>query len=188
MKLRAAILFALTVLSLGLVVVVSPAEPAWACSCARADQADERAELIVVGTITEVTDNGVQLAVASVEKGSPPAGPTLRLRVGRSEASCGYDFRVGTRYRVNSTGGATGLCSGITAVRAPVQLSITPSAPAAEPTPVTAAPAPAQSPSRWWLATGAMLTVLAGGLVAVALTRRRTRASSYRTSGPATGL
>ncbi|MEH0934071.1 hypothetical protein [Micromonospora psammae] len=187
MKLRAAILFALTALSLGLVVVASPAKPAWACSCARADQADERADLIVVGTITNVTGTGVQLAVESVEKGSLGAGATIRLKGGRQEASCGYDFRVGIRYRVNSSDGATGLCAGITPAPAPAQLPNTPSAPGAAPTLVTAVPAPAQLPGRWWLATGAMLTVLAAGLVAVALQRRQARAGSQRTRGPATG-
>ncbi|ADU05776.1 hypothetical protein AB0N38_11990 [Micromonospora aurantiaca] len=173
MKLRAAILLALTALSLGLVVVASPAEPAWACSCARTG-ADERADLIVVGTITEVTDTGVQLAVESVEKGSLRAGATLRLRVGRQEESCGYDFRTGTRYRVNSRDGVTGLCAGITA--APAQVPTTPSAPAAAPTLVTALPAPAQVPGRLWLVGGAVLTVLAAGLVAVSMRRRRIEA------------
>ncbi|WP_262285838.1 hypothetical protein [Micromonospora sp. MA102] len=170
MKLRGTILFALVILSLGLVTAVSPAEPAWACSCAlRAEQQDERAERIVVGTVTQVTDNGVQLAVESVEKGSFGIGDTLGLRVSRGEASCGYDFRVGTRYRVNSINGTTGLCDGIR------QLSATPSAAAAVPTHVAAPSAPAQRPSPWWLAAGAMLAVLAAGLVAAALRRRRTR-------------
>lgn len=167
MKLRAAILLALTALSVGLAVVVSPAKPAWACRCAPADQADERAELIVIGTITEVTDTGVQLGVESVEKGSLGAGATLRLSVGRHESTCGYDFRAGTRYRVNSIDGVTGLCAGIR------QLPATSSAPVAAPTLVTAAPAPAQLPGRWWLAAGVTLTVLAAGLVTVALRRRR---------------
>ncbi|MER7333544.1 MULTISPECIES: hypothetical protein [unclassified Micromonospora] len=181
MKLRAAILVALTTLSLGLVVLVSPVQPAWACSCAlRPDQEDERADLIVIGTVTAVTDRVVQLAVESVEKGSR-SDATLRLAVSRGEASCGYDFRAGTRYRVNSVDGATGLCFGIR------QLPGAPSASAATPTPVVAAPAPVQWSGRWWFAIGAMLTVLAAGLVAVALWRHRTRAGSHRTRGPATG-
>ncbi|MGC4811399.1 hypothetical protein ACLQ29_12835 [Micromonospora sp. DT228] len=178
MKLRAAILSVLTALSLSLVVVALPAEPALACSCARAAEADERADLIIVGTITEVMDTGVQLAVASVEKGSLPAGPTLKLRVGRSEASCGYNFRVGTRYRVNSTGGATGLCSGIRVAPAPAQSRITPSASVPAPTPATAAPTLDQSSGRWF-ATGASLTILAAGIVVAVLRRRRTRATSH---------
>ncbi|MFF0150883.1 hypothetical protein [Micromonospora sp. NPDC005203] len=186
MKLRAAILSVLTALGLSLVVVALPAEPARACSCVRPAEADERADLIVVGTITEVMDNGVQLAVASVEKGSLPAGATLRLRVGRSESSCGYNFRVGTRYRVNSTGGATGLCSGVRTAPAPAQSQITPSASVAAPTPVTAAPTLDQSSGRWF-ATGATLTILAAGVVVAVLRRRRTRANIHRGTGPAAG-
>lgn len=167
MKLRAAILFALAIL--GLAVAVSPGEPAWACSCGlRSDQQDERAERIVVGTVTQVTDTTVQLTVESVEKGNFRTGDSLRLRVSRGEARCGYDFRVGTRYRVNSINGATGLCDGIR------QVSDTPSAVSAVPTHVSALPAPAHTPSRWWLAGGAMLVALAAGLVAAALRRRRT--------------
>jgi hypothetical protein len=166
MKLRATILLALTALGLGLVVLVAPAEPARACSCVRDDRAGRWADLIVVGTITEVTDTAVRLAVESVEKGSLGAGTTLRLRVGRHEASCGYDFRAGTRYRVNSTDGGTGLCNGIR------ELPAMPSVPPTAPTPLAAAPGP--SPGRWWPAAGALLIVLAAGLVAVALRRRRT--------------
>ncbi|MEW2441300.1 hypothetical protein [Micromonospora marina] len=177
MKLRAATLLALTALSLGLVVVASPAEPAWACSCARPDRADERADLIVVGTITEVTDTGVRLAVESVEKGNLRAGATLRLRVGRQEENCGYDFRTGTRYRVNSRDGATGLCAGITAAPAPAPSPTTPSVSAAAPTPVPDASAPDRSPGRSWF--GSVLAVLAAGLVAVALRRLRTGAGGH---------
>ncbi|WP_431873930.1 hypothetical protein [Micromonospora marina] len=177
MKLRAATLLALTALSLCLVVVASPAEPAWACSCARPDRADERADLIVVGTITEVTDTGVRLAVESVEKGNLRAGATLRLRVGRQEESCGYDFRTGTRYRVNSRDGATGLCAGITAAPAPAPSSAAPSVSAAAPTPAPDASAPERSPGRLWF--GSVLAVIAAGLVAVALRRLRTGASGH---------
>ncbi|NES29023.1 hypothetical protein GCE86_19290 [Micromonospora terminaliae] len=180
MKLRAAILVALAALGLGLVVFVSPAQPAWACSCSlRPDQEDERADLIVVGTVTEVTDTAVQLAVESVEKGGRRADPALRLAVRPGEASCGYDFRAGGRYRVNSVGGATGLCVGIR------QLPDRPSAPAAASTPATAAPPPARSPGSWWRPTAVALTVLAVGLVAAAWWRRRTGAGG-RTRGPAT--
>ncbi|MFE9202705.1 hypothetical protein [Micromonospora sp. NPDC007230] len=169
MKLRALVLFALATLSLGLVVVVSPAAPAWACSCAlRPDQEDEKADLIVVGTVTEVTDTGVQLAVESVEKGSLGAAATLGLGVPRGEASCGYDFVTGARYRVNSVHGTTGLCTGIR------RLSATPWAEAATPTLVAAAPAPGQSSGRWWFAAGRVLALLGAGLVVVARRRRPT--------------
>ncbi len=187
-KLRAAVLCVLTVLGLGL--VASPAEPAWACSCVRPDQVDERADLIVVGTVKKVTDTGIELAVESVEKGSLRGAGTLGLRVGRHEANCGYDFSVNTRYRVNSIDGVTGLCAGIAVAPTPAQQPTPaqppnpaqpPTRPATAPTSATAAPAPVRLPDRWWLATGAMLTVLAAGLVAVALRRHRSRASSDRT-------
>ncbi|KAB1913922.1 hypothetical protein [Micromonospora sp. AMSO31t] len=168
MKLRAASLFALAILGVGLVVAVAPAQPAWACSCAlRADQEDDRAELTVVGTVTEVTDNGVTLAVESVEKGGFGTGDTLGLGVRRNEASCGYDFRVGTRYRVNAIGGTTRLCTGIR------PLPDTSSTAAAAPMSAAAPLAPAGTPSRWWLAAGATLAVLAAGVVAAARRRRR---------------
>ncbi|MEV1145724.1 hypothetical protein [Micromonospora sp. NPDC049799] len=169
MKLRAAILVALATLGLSLVLVVSPAGPAWACSCASLSptEQDGQAENIVVGTVTRVTGDGVQLAVDTVEKGGSGSGATLRLRVARSEVSCGYDFRVGTRYRVNSSGGGTGLCAGIR------QLPATPSAAPALSAAAAVTPAPEQTPSRWWFAAGAMLAVLAAGVAAVALRRRR---------------
>ncbi|MEU9505265.1 hypothetical protein AB0D32_03145 [Micromonospora sp. NPDC048170] len=167
MKLRAAIVLALITLSLGVVVLGSPVEPAWACSCAfgPAEQ-DERADVIVVGAVTEVTDSAVRLAVESVEKGSVGREATLRLRVSRVEESCGYAFQTGTRYRVNSINGTTGLCTGVR------ELPATASAPAAAPTLVTAAPEPARVPG-WWLVASATLTVLVAGLVAAALRRRR---------------
>ncbi|MGN9812018.1 hypothetical protein ACTMSW_22000 [Micromonospora sp. BQ11] len=172
MKLRAALAVALTALGLSVVLVVPPAGPAWACSCVPLNptELDEHADRIVVGTVTQVTDNGVQLAVDTVEKGSSGPGETLRLRVSRSEASCGYDFRVGIRYRVNSNGGATGLCAGIR------EFPATPSATPAIPTSAAAASAREQMSSRWWFAAGAagaMLAVFAAGVAAVALRRRR---------------
>jgi hypothetical protein len=170
MRFRAAILVALTVVSLGLVTLVAPVRPAWACSCALdSEQEDEQADQIVVGAVTEVTDGSIQLAVESVEKGSSRAGAPLRLAVSRGEVSCGYEFRVGARYRVNSIGSATGLCVGVR------QLAGAPSTASRS---VAAAPAPAQWPGRWWLATGVVLTVLAAGLVAVVLRRHRGRTGS----------
>jgi hypothetical protein len=172
MKLRATILLILTTLGLGLAVLVSPATPAWACSCVSGGQ-DERADFIVVGTVASVTDTAVHLAVEFVEKGTPGAGATLALKTGRSESGCGYGFRVGTRYRVHSTDGATGLCSGIS------ELPGRPSTPAAIATTDAVAPrvaaGQAASASGWlWFAAGAAVTVLAAGLIAVAMRRRRT--------------
>ncbi|MEU8080401.1 hypothetical protein AB0B31_33710 [Catellatospora citrea] len=175
MKLRAAILLVLATVGIGLVVVVSPAQPAWACSCAHTPaEQDQRAQRTVTGTVTQVTDEAVRLTVDSVVKGDATVGETLGLRVNRSEVSCGYDFRVGARYQVNANNGATGLCVGVRPLPAasaavPTATAVPPSA--AVPTPALAEPAPVRT-SRWWLAPGALLVILAAGLVAVALRRR----------------
>ncbi|WP_433717582.1 hypothetical protein ACQP2Y_25685 [Actinoplanes sp. CA-051413] len=161
MKLRLSSLLTVMLLSLGLVVLVSPAPPAWACSCVSFDEQDERAELIVVGTVTDVSDSGIRMTVESVEKGAA-AADNLRLKVGRGEASCGYDFRAGGRYRVNSVDGATGLCTGVSPLPAAVSVP-----PAAAP---VAAPVAESSAWGWWLAAGAGVAVLAAGLV---IARRR---------------
>ena len=167
MRTSGTILLALTVLGFSLVLLVSPAAPAWACSCVP-DGQDERADLIVIGTVTEVTDTGIRLAVESVEKGSPGAGRTLELRSNRDENTCGYGFRVGTRYRVNSLGGVTGLCAGV--LRLPDAASLPP----VDATSVEAGPGPAQSRDRRRLAVGMTLTVLAVGMATVVLRRRKT--------------
>lgn len=168
MRLRAALLFVLTVA--GLAVITSPADPAWACSCALnpAEQV-EHADLIVVGRVTEVTDESVRLAVESVEKGDADRAVPLWLRVGRSEASCGYEFRTGLRYRVNARDGATGLCSGITEL--PFMPPSSSSAALVRPVAVVRD----STGSFPWLATGAGVAVLAAVAVAGALWRRGTR-------------
>ncbi|MEO3784651.1 hypothetical protein ABGB12_15045 [Actinocorallia sp. B10E7] len=166
MKPRGTILLALTVLGLSLIPLASPAAPAWACSCVAGGQ-DERADLIVIGTVTEVTNTGIRLAVESTEKGSPGEGPTLELKTNRDENTCGYGFRVGTRYRVNSIGGATGLCAGVR------RLPDVAPPPPTDSTSAKAEPTPAQSPGWWWLAASATLTVLTLGTTVV-LRRRKT--------------
>ena len=168
MRIRAGVLIALIVA--GLVVIVSPAAPAWACSCALSKaQEREKADLIVVGEVTEVTDKDVALAVESVEKGTAVPGETVRLGVwSRSEVACGYEFRLGVRYRVNSHLGKTGLCSGID--DSPAVTTPPTTAAAAEPPPV------AQRPDRrsWWLVAGTGGVALVA-LVAVAVVLRRRR-------------
>ncbi|MCO1616277.1 hypothetical protein AB0F93_12475 [Micromonospora tulbaghiae] len=165
MRLRALLVVALA--ALGLVVVMSPAEPAWACSCAGfTPEREERADSIVVGTVSQVTDSGVRITVDSVEKGGAEVGDTLGLKVSRSEESCGYAFRLGARYRVNSSAGETGLCAGIREISAPA-LAATPSAASAERTQV----AGRHVPGPWWIVGGATVAVLAAGLVVAA--RRR---------------
>ncbi|GAB4051668.1 hypothetical protein [Catellatospora paridis] len=177
MKLRAAILLVLATVGIGLVVVVSPAQPAWACSCAHSpSEQDKRAERTVTGTVTQVTDEAVSLTVDSVVKGDARVGETLGLRVNPSEVSCGYAFRVGARYRVNANNGATGLCIGVRPLPAASSAAV-PTATAvptsvAVSTPELAEPAPVRTSSRW-LVPGAILLILAAGLVVVALRRRR---------------
>lgn len=187
MKLRAALLLALATVGLSLVVVISPAQPAWACSCVNAPGAeqDAHAQRIVLGTVASVTDESIRLVVDSVEKGDVAIGETLGLRVSRSEASCGYEFRTGARYRVNVYNGTTGLCTGV--APAPPAVSEPPvsepavsespvSEPAAVSSPVVAESAPDRASRSWWPAIGAVLVVLAAGLGLVALRRRRAAA------------
>jgi hypothetical protein len=175
MKLRAAILMVLT--ALGLVVLVAPAEPGWACSCAWSQrEMDEQADLIVVGRVSEVTDADVRIAVESVAKGSVGAADTVRLRVGPHEASCGYQFRAGDRYRVNSIDGRTGLCNGIRQLpAAPPTPAVTPPASAvAQPPAVHPEPSSALSPGGgWWLGAGTLMVVAAAGLALLVRWRRR---------------
>jgi len=169
MRMRAALLFLLTALGFGLVVTAAPL-PAHACSCIDGADAERGADSIVIGTVTRVTDTKVRLAVESVERGSAVAGSELTLRSGRNESSCGYDFRTGVRYRVNSSEGRTGLCSGVRKLPA-----VAPTATTAT-TAVVAAPPAAPEPEadRWWLGLipGAALVLLAGA--GVLRWRRRT--------------
>jgi hypothetical protein len=169
-KLRAAVLALLT--TLGLIAIISPTAPAWACSCVSRENAEELADLTITGTVTAVSDRSVELAVDGVEKGSTAVGAPLTLKSGRYESSCGFGFRTGVRYRVNSVKGSTGLCLGV-AEMPPLPVAVT-SAPAVA---VAVAPEPAPaSTNRWWLVAGGGLTVLIAGLVTVAVRRRRTRA------------
>jgi hypothetical protein len=169
---RAGVLVALIVA--GLVVIVSPAAPAWACSCVWSPREQDRhADLTVTGTVTDVTVRDIALAVEWAEKGAAAPGETVRLRVGPGEASCGYDFRLAARYRVNSLEGRTGLCVGIKELPA----AATPATTAAVvPTTAVAQPPPvAQRPDRtWWLVAGTSGVALIA-LVAVAVVLRRRR-------------
>ncbi|MEU8315267.1 hypothetical protein [Micromonospora sp. NPDC048887] len=166
MRLRALLVVAMA--ALGLVVVMSPAEPAWACTCAGPTTAmDERAESIVVGTVSQVTDRAVRLIVDSVEKGDARVGSTLGLRVWPDEAACGYDFRLGIRYRVNSTGGATGLCAGIREMSGP-----TSAAPSSTVSAQRTQAAGRHVPGAWWIAGAVAVAVLAAAGSVVAARRR----------------
>nr|WP_030502166.1 hypothetical protein [Micromonospora purpureochromogenes] len=166
MRLRALLVVALA--ALGLVVVMSPPEPAWACSCVGSTtQQDDSADSIVVGTVSQVTDRAIRLTVESVEKGGAQVGNSLALRVSPGEAACGYDFRPGTRYRVNSSGGATGLCAGIRELAGPASATV-PSATSAQRTRAAGAPA-------WWIVGGVTVAALAAAGLVVAARRRAGR-------------
>jgi hypothetical protein len=178
MTFRAFLLVVVTALGLSVgFVAFTPATPAFACSCV-ADNQDERADLIVAGTVVEVTDDGIELAVDSVEKGIVDVGSTLSLNVSQNEAACGYPFRSGVRYRVPSYLRVTGLCSGIrglpaaTSVPAPVA-PVAPVAPAASAAPDAPAPALSGASGTTLVAAGGIATALVGVVVLV-LRRRRT--------------
>jgi hypothetical protein len=170
--LRAAVLAVLT--ALGLLAIISPSSPAWACSCVSPAEQEKLADLTITGTVTAITDRSVRLAVDGVERGIHP-DDSITLKVGRHGSSCGYEFRDGVRYRVNSVKGATGLCTGVRELPAlPVTATAAPvvAAPTAAPAPTTA---PASAPDRGWLTAGAALTILIAGLLTLAVRRRRTR-------------
>jgi hypothetical protein len=119
------------VLGLPLVFVLAGHAPgAWACSCVGGlSQADyeEMAEHVFVGTATakddpdggrKVVSSGRtiywEFAVARVIKGEVDDAAVVQTSGGG--ASCGYDFRIGHRYRVYVSEDGdrmeTGLCSG----------------------------------------------------------------------------
>ena len=168
MKLRLSSLFALILLSLGLVVLVPPAPPAWACSCVPDNDQDARADLIVIGTVSEVSRSAIRLTVESVEKGTRAAG-SLELKVTPDEVSCGYDFRAGKRYRVHSIDGGTGLCVGVQPLPAPS--ATVPLAAPGEPAPD--GPAPDGSTGGWWIAAGMVAVAILPGVAIVARRQRR---------------
>jgi hypothetical protein len=166
MRTRAGILVALVVA--GLVAVLSPAAPAWACSCAYSrPEADQQADQIVSGTATEVTDSVVTLLVDTVEKGAPAPGDTVRLKATPGDgASCGFTFRSGIRYRVPSNEGATNACWYVEPLPA--------LAPPTATTPLAAPPVAAPPSRSWWPVAGLGATVLVA-LAGVALALRRRR-------------
>ncbi|MEV6303735.1 hypothetical protein AB0M02_30315 [Actinoplanes sp. NPDC051861] len=89
------------------------ATPAWACSC-KAGAGVAEAEVAFVGVVTSIDEaagsSRVAFTVESVVKGDPPADVTLTTS--DNEASCGYRFDQGGRYRVYAIAGQTSLCSG----------------------------------------------------------------------------
>ena len=155
-------------------VLVAPAPPAWACSCAQID-ALTFADVAFTGRVVSIgTDAGgrrVEFAVESVQKGT--VGSTVTLSTSVSSASCGFDFAVGHRYRVFARSGQTTLCSGnqeIPGFGVPLgdRVSVAPAI--TKPRPGVYAGASSASPAHWAPA-GIGLIVLAGA--AVLLVRRR---------------
>jgi MYXO-CTERM domain-containing protein len=156
---------------------VLPATPAWACSCARLDEAEafDMADTVFVGVVQSIrrSDTGpldVRFAVESVRKGA--AAGEITVQTSDGGASCGYGFATGKRYRVFAHDGGTGLCSGNR-----------PQPPRPEPvvgsSPVRAAPDRGLEPVRsdrpgavWW-SIGVLALVAVGAVVV--LRRRRPR-------------
>jgi len=119
---------ALLVLPLFLVlVVVTPAMPAHACSCAMLSSAQkvENADVVVRGTITGLDDPGGrdsghlvtwEVAVAEVYRGT--AAATTFVRSATDGAACGIEVQEGREYLLfaRRVGGdvRAGLCDGTT--------------------------------------------------------------------------
>jgi hypothetical protein len=108
--------------------VAGPASPACACSCAPAEEAEytARASLVFDGTVVKIDEPRggparssldpieVTFVVGTVHKGT--ADRRITLETARSEASCGFSFDGGRRYKVyaRTVDGVltTGLCDG----------------------------------------------------------------------------
>jgi hypothetical protein len=170
-------------------VVLAPASPAWACSCARIDSL-AWADSAFIGRVERVDQaNGHARAwftVESIAKGTAEAARSVSTS--GSSASCGYEFEVGDRYRVFARDGATHLCSGT------VKLEAAPASPTIRLTPESAAPPSAPSPSthtpsnhsptaaarpvsapagsRWAYSIGLLVLLSAGGVLLIRLRRR----------------
>jgi hypothetical protein len=97
--------------------------PACACGCAAASTDAEyvqRADLAFEGVVVDIDEPflpssdanpvTVRFRVESISKGT--AGDRVALRTALDEASCGFGFVAGHRYRVYAVDGLTGLCAG----------------------------------------------------------------------------
>jgi len=115
--------------ALGVAGAVSgPASPACACSCAPAEEAEytANASLVFDGTVVKIEEPGggsvrssldpvkVTFVVGTVHKGT--ADRRITVETAMSEASCGFTFSGGRRYKVYARGVdgtlTTGLCDG----------------------------------------------------------------------------
>ncbi|MBO3741981.1 hypothetical protein [Actinoplanes flavus] len=106
----------LVLMLLVLAPVPVAARPAWACSCATGFDPLEQAETAFVGVVQEVDGDlwdarvDVRFTVESVLKGD--LGDTVTLATEKDEASCGYTFVEGGRYRVYANDDRTNSCDG----------------------------------------------------------------------------
>jgi hypothetical protein len=102
------------VAAIALAMLLGPVSPARACSCAATSERAlaAHADVIFVGTVTDVDEPGpvdavlgsgdtvvATLRIHNVRKGRL-RGRRARVRTPRSSASCGIEFEVGGRYRV----------------------------------------------------------------------------------------
>ncbi len=166
------------VVALGLLL---PAQPAWACSCAGEPESAlrRRADAVFTGRVMTRADPGGigamlssgrpvrwTFAVDGVEKGRVAA--TEAVESAADEASCGYGFAVGGRYRVFADRDGdtltTGLCDGTEPVPADA---------VARGRPPDRPPATEPGASSGRGAPVALLAATGAGLLAAALLRRR---------------
>lgn len=153
---RIGMVLGLAVAVLGPLLVLA-SQPAAACSCIASteEQHLSSADVVFVGTALSRRDVGttstsVQLvsafewtfSVDEVVKGTVPSAREV-VRTAANSAACGFEFEVGTRYRVYAArlDGVlnTGICSG-TRAASDVQPTTT--------TPPTTSPRPGPSPGR----------------------------------------
>ena len=114
-----------TLFAAGLLALLTHAQPAHACSCARSgspSEAMEHADMVFAGQVSSMavhrkspfTFSGddpvtVEFQVNQVWKG--PRNDVLTVQTEWMEISCGYEFEEGGRYIVYAHEGWTGLCT-----------------------------------------------------------------------------
>jgi hypothetical protein len=110
------------VVTVGAVALAGSPSPACACSCPSGTDTEylQRADLAFEGVVVDIDEPflpssnanpvTVRFRVEAVSKGA--AGERLALRTALDEASCGFAFVPGHRYRVYAVGELTGLCAG----------------------------------------------------------------------------
>lgn len=103
-------------------VVAGVGAPACACSCAPGSEQEftEWADLVFVGVVVDIDRPTLvrssadqltaRLVVESVLKGQ--AGDQVDVKTALEGPSCGFEFVLGTRYRVYSRDGETNVCAG----------------------------------------------------------------------------